>query len=548
MGDVVDDVFRIDEELDHGNFGAVYKVVDLLEKRTLALKVLKPGPHDEDELRQRFEREARLIYSLNHPHVIDVFYYGETESKLPYMAMEYLYGTDLKALLRHHGGLSDALTRRIAIESLSALHTAHHEGIIHRDLKPANIYLVDDGAKGHVKVLDFGFAKALGADKKSEITNAGTLVGTPAYMSPELVHKKDVGPPADIYAMGLILAEMLAGKKVVQISSIYDTIIFQGSEKPIKLSDDLNHSAFGPILRKSIAKDLDQRYSTALEMIDALRELDLEGTGPYTDDVPLTTAPPEVGDADMEASTRPRSDGRPSMEQVDAALDDELHVADFSNDDPTVDQSQRSSKALPNEGEVLVAYGSDTADDIDVDNPTIPYEMDDNPTDPLDVASKRKSLQSGRHNVDSGPLQKQAPDPRSLDSGPHRDRVPSPDSGSQNAIGQQGSPSTGQAHDSGPHQANQPNANPRDSRPHQPVPADAPSAPSSNERDIPSTKGMEAISPEAPSRDHLPTLETSRDVPGAGADQPSALRDIAMGVVVGAVILAAILFWLSSQG
>lgn len=343
VGDIIDEVFQVEEELDHGNFGAVYRVADLLEHRILALKVLKPGPHDEEELRQRFEREARLIYSLRHPHVVQVYYYGETDQGLPYLAMEYLQGTDLLALLQHHGALSHALARRITIESLSALHAAHATGIVHRDLKPANIYLVNDGGKGHVKVLDFGFAKALESERNDEITNVGTLVGTPAYMSPELVHKKDVGPAADIYAMGLILAEMLSGKKVVQIESIYDTILFQGSDKDIKLSKELRNSPFGPILKRAIAKDLSERYGSALEMIDDLRALDLEGVGPYTDEVPLTVAPPEVGTADVQAKTQPRTDGRPSLAELDAVLGEDaaLYTADFSAEEPTVERNQR---------------------------------------------------------------------------------------------------------------------------------------------------------------------------------------------------------------
>lgn len=350
VGDVVDDVFRVEEELDHGNFGAVYTVTDLLEKRTLALKVLKPGPHDEEELRKRFEREARLIYSLRHPHVVEVYYYGQTDTDLPYLAMEHLQGTDLKSLLRHHGGLSEALARRITIESLSALHSAHHTGIIHRDLKPGNIYLVNDGSKGHVKVLDFGFAKALDSEGNQELTNAGTLVGTPAYMSPELVHKKDVGPAADIYAMGLILAEMLAGEKVVQIESIYDTVIFQGSDKPIRLPEHLQNSQFTKVLERSIAKDLGDRYDTALEMIDDLRQIDLDGVGPYEEDVPLTDAPPEVGSADPEANTHPRSGGHPSLAEVDAALENSSsspYVADFSDSDPTIEQQSSFANARP---------------------------------------------------------------------------------------------------------------------------------------------------------------------------------------------------------
>ena len=138
-GEIIDDVFRVEKELDSGNFGSVYKVTDMLENRTLALKVLRPGAHDEGELRKRFEREATLIYSLNHPHIVRVFYYGETPAGLPYMAMEYLNGTDLRSLLHGYGALHDALAKRITVETLSALEAAHNLGIVHRDLKPANI-------------------------------------------------------------------------------------------------------------------------------------------------------------------------------------------------------------------------------------------------------------------------------------------------------------------------------------------------------------------------------------------------------------------------
>ncbi len=346
VGELVDDVFQVEEELDHGNFGAVYRVTDLLEHRTLALKVLKPGPHDEEELHRRFEREARLIYQLRHPHVVEVYYYGDTDKDLPYMAMEYLQGTDLKTLLRHHGGLAQPLARRITIESLAALHTAHSHDIIHRDLKPANIFLVNDGAKGHVKVLDFGFAKALEGEQNDELTNAGTLVGTPAYMSPELVHKKNVGPAADVYAMGLILAEMLAGEKIVQIESIYDTVLFQGSDKRVRLPEALEGSLFEPVIRKAIHKDLDQRFPTAHAMIEALRTLDLPGAGPYSREVPLNTAPPEIGNADPSAQTKPQFKGRPSLDEVEAQLRaGEFPEVDATDDDPTVERNYSFSNA-----------------------------------------------------------------------------------------------------------------------------------------------------------------------------------------------------------
>jgi|GEM_PF-2033405 len=324
LGEVVDDVFRVESELGHGNFGAVYRVHDLLEGRTLALKVLKPGPHDEHELRQRFEREARLIYSLHHPHVLRVYYYGQTASGLPYMAMEFLEGTDLRALLAHHGPLSPRLVKRIALETLSALEAAHELGIVHRDLKPANIFLVNDGGNGHVKVLDFGFAKALddGGRVSDELTAAKTLVGTPAYMSPELVHKKNVGPQADLYALGLIMAEMLTGKKIVQIESVYDTIMFQASDKPIKFAPPITESIFADIIARACEKDVTARYQTPTEMVLDLETLETRQNSQRRRATSSAHSPARGEDA----MTTPHASGLPSMAEVDRALGGENTV------------------------------------------------------------------------------------------------------------------------------------------------------------------------------------------------------------------------------
>lgn len=336
-GEVVDEVFRVEAELGHGNFGAVYRVYDLLEGRTLALKVLKPSAQDEQQLRERFEREARLIYSLEHPHVLRVFYYGQTANGLPYLAMEFLEGTDLRTLLAHHGPMSPRLVKRIALETLSALEAAHALGIIHRDLKPANIFLVNDGARGHVKVLDFGFAKAMDSDASDELTAAKTLVGTPAYMSPELVHKKHVGPPADIYALGLIMAEMITGEKVVQIESIYDTIMFQASMTPLKLPAKVNESIFGAIIARAVDKNVATRYQLPAEMIRDLEALggdtprgaqptaSIVGYRPGGNSAQATVNGYQTGAYALaggldDALTAPKADGHPSMQHIEAAL------------------------------------------------------------------------------------------------------------------------------------------------------------------------------------------------------------------------------------
>src|SRR5690554_353745 len=348
LGEVVDDVFRVESELGHGNFGAVYRVHDLLEGRTLALKVLKPGPHDEHELRQRFEREARLIYSLHHPHVLRVYYYGQTASGLPYMAMEFLEGTDLRALLAHHGPLSPRLVKRIALETLSALEAAHELGIVHRDLKPANIFLVNDGGNGHVKVLDFGFAKALddGGRVSDELTAAKTLVGTPAYMSPELVHKKNVGPQADIYALGLIMAEMLMGKKIVQIESVYDTIMFQASEKPIKFGAPTTESIFADIIARACEKDVTARYQTPTDMVLDLETLETRQSSQRRRAASAVHAPVRGEDA----MTTPHATGLPSMAEVDRALGEENTVTGtnpHSSIDPFADFPDYEVDASP---------------------------------------------------------------------------------------------------------------------------------------------------------------------------------------------------------
>lgn len=274
-GDVVDEVFSVESVLDEGNFGAIYRVRDMLEERTLALKVQKAGSDNPDEVRARFEREARLLHSLDHDNIVDLLYYGETDEGLPYMAMEFLVGTDLERIL-DSVGLDYAQVERIACETLSALAAAHEIGVVHRDLKPGNIFLADDGDRGVVKILDFGFAKAVGEAEQRGLTAPGTVVGAPAYMAPEMVDKEDVGPHSDLYGLGLILGEMLAGERIVQIPNVVKTVQFQASDRPVELPDEVRRSPFGEVVEKAVRKDYRKRYRSANQMLDDLREIDLE--------------------------------------------------------------------------------------------------------------------------------------------------------------------------------------------------------------------------------------------------------------------------------
>lgn len=326
VGDVVDDVFHIEDELDQGNFGVIFRACDRRDDRTMALKVHKPTPKNEEELRRRFEREARLIYSLDHPHVVEVLYYGETETELPYMAMEFLHGTDLKSCLAGGHAIEPLRIRRISLETLAALRAAHQIGIVHRDLKPGNIFMVGGDESGRVKVLDFGFAKSLDNQSGGDLTSSGTLVGSPAYMSPELVHKENVGPHSDLYSMGLIIAEMIAGDKIVDAESIYDTLLYQASDEPVELPDVVRESPFAPVVERAVQKEADDRYESAADMMDDLEAIQLEsrhsnegraGTPRRSEIEPSPESRADAGaSTDPEAETEPRSLGPASLGEL----------------------------------------------------------------------------------------------------------------------------------------------------------------------------------------------------------------------------------------
>ena len=496
-GEVIDDVFRVEAEIDSGNFGSVYKVYDMAENRVLALKVLRPGVHDESELRRRFEREARLIYSLQHRHIVRVYFYGETNSGLPYMAMEYLEGTDLRTLIQHHGALSPALVKRITIETLSALDAAHSLGIIHRDLKPANIFLAKDGGKGHVKVLDFGFAKAMGDQGPlSDITNAGVLVGTPAYMAPELVHKKRIGPAADIYAMGLIMAEMVKGDKILEIESVYDTILFQASPTSIKFPAEVVGSPFAEVIGKATQKSLEKRYQTAREMGDDLGGL------------------PSV-----DATTDP---------ELQAPVMRKLYITDVNDNDATVPRAL----GLPNEAELATLMGGI---DNDTDEKTIEWEsvkdhleefrspQSDDPTKKRSAAQRPATgpNHSVRHTPFDGTPQVNRGDRRrsSPDASPFAGRDPS----ERRRSSPDASPFGGR------------NADARRSGPNPAAPA--------RDFDRPSTGRERAVS--SPLERDLDDLDRPMPTPSSGG---GGMMEVALGLCLGALLLGLILIALYLSG
>ncbi len=223
--------YRIVDKLGEGGMGVVWRAVDTTLDREVAIKVLPAEMATEPDRLARFEREAKLLASLNHPNIAGIHGIHEVDGT-PFLAMELVEGQDLQQRLAG-GALSLRQTLEVALQIAHAFEAAHESGVIHRDLKPANVKLTDDGK---VKVLDFGLAKALsdptqpGASPSMSptLTSAGTMagmvLGTAAYMSPEQAKAKDVDRRADIWSFGVVLFEMLSGRRLFQGEGISETL------------------------------------------------------------------------------------------------------------------------------------------------------------------------------------------------------------------------------------------------------------------------------------------------------------------------------------
>src|SRR5580698_7191357 len=214
--------YEIQSLLGAGGMGEVYRAKDTRLDRTVAIKVLPQGVGDAPEVRQRFDREARAVSSLNHPHICALYDVGH-QSGVDYLVMEYIEGETLAARIAK-GPLPMADLLRYASQIANALDKAHRQGIVHRDLKPGNVMLTKSGAK----LLDFGLAKSgeiVQGDVASSptvthaLTAKGMIIGTMQYMSPEQLEGKEADARSDIFSFGSVLYEMATGKKAFETKS-----------------------------------------------------------------------------------------------------------------------------------------------------------------------------------------------------------------------------------------------------------------------------------------------------------------------------------------
>src|SRR3989337_751142 len=269
--------YNIERTLGKGAMGVVYEGIDPKLNRRVAIKTILKSHLDPDTAKDysmRFMREAQAVARLNHPHIVQVYDFGE-EGDVAYIVMEFIKGKELKNFFDANERFELKEAVRIMCELLDALDFAHEGGIVHRDIKPANVML--DG-NARVKLADFGVARVADDRSAAEKTQAGTMVGTPAYMSPEQITGGNVDRRSDIFSAGIILYQFLTGEKPFTGSgawTIAKKIIQDHPPVPSSINNTIS-PLFDNVVNKALSKAVDTRYQTAREFGAALKRA-LEG-------------------------------------------------------------------------------------------------------------------------------------------------------------------------------------------------------------------------------------------------------------------------------
>ena len=315
--------YKVVRALGQGGLGAVYEAVHQISQRAEAMKVMLPERTGTPDMRERFRREIQLLASLNHPNIArlhNAFYF---EDQL-IMIMELVEGEDLRSRSRNRG-IPLPMLMNFAMQVLAALDYAHARGVVHRDIKPANIMVSPTGL---VKVLDFGIAISQGS---TELTMAGSLIGSPMHMSPEQIRGEKATQQSDIYSLGVTLYELIAGRPPVNGGTTYELMMAHLNQTPVPLAEirpDVP-ARLSAAISKALEKEPAKRFLTASDFLDALRSqnsADLEAS------VTAIGSPDRLPEVTTEKPSQPLS--QPPTQPTTASLAQPMqqlvrHLASF---------------------------------------------------------------------------------------------------------------------------------------------------------------------------------------------------------------------------
>jgi len=257
--------YEIQEELGQGGFGTVYKALDKTLNRTVAVKVLHPNLVNDPTFLKRFRQEAQLAAQLDHANLVTVHDFGEFEGRY-YIVMNYLSGGSLKELIKKEGALGKERSLKIFEQLCEGLGYAHKRKIVYRDLKPGNILF--DG-EGNARISDLGFAKLLQSNTSASLSTSGGMVGTPAYMAPEIWRGKPATSATDVYSLACVLVEMLTGESLFGGESTPE--IMMNHFEPLRLPESLSEE-WKLVLERALNKDQELRTANTRDFLEQIKQ------------------------------------------------------------------------------------------------------------------------------------------------------------------------------------------------------------------------------------------------------------------------------------
>src|SRR3954452_16971910 len=255
-GTILGGRYRLEDRIASGGMGDVWRAIDDVLGRSVAVKVLLPALSDEPGFSERFRGEARTMATINHSGVVDIYDYSSDSAVGSYLVMEYVDGDALSRTLSRVGRLTPARTMALVAQAAEALHSAHVKGVVHRDVKPGNLLVRPNGT---LVLTDFGIARAVGA---AQLTAAGSVLGTAAYISPEQAMGQSAPPLSDIYALGIVAYQCLSGRRPFEGDNPLEIAMRHVRELPPPLPPDIPPTVRA-IVDRAMAKDPNQRWPTA---------------------------------------------------------------------------------------------------------------------------------------------------------------------------------------------------------------------------------------------------------------------------------------------